>query len=355
MPSNSDGTHSHTGASKQIGASNVTLPPLILGTGPLGGLFSAVDKFDALDVFEEAVQSGITAFDTAPFYGHGLSEQRLGFFLESNTSATDALVSTKVGKILSTDSPSQNGSPWARHGDFGIRFDYTSEGIRKSLEASCQRMLRGKFDMAFVHDIDRRTHPEKFEEYLDVVLGESLPTLYELAGEGRVGAVGVGVNETDPALRIVEHGQVDCVLLAGRYSLLEQQPIEEFLPLCRERGVTVVAGGVLASGILATGPTDGSLYDYAAAPQGVLDRVSALQALAETHGVPLGAAALQFVLAEPAVSSLCLGVRSVAELQQLIGWYRTEIPTGFWTALLDRGLIDERAQLPHTTKGQVPN
>lgn len=337
--------------STRVGASNVALPPLILGTGPLGGLFSPVDKADALAVFAEAVQLGITAFDTAPFYGHGLSEQRLGFFLESNAATADALVSTKVGKLLTAGAAPQSGSPWARPGDFGIEFDYTREGIRRSLEASCQRMLRGRVDMALVHDVDRRTHPERFDEFLKIVVEESLPALRELAAEGRVGAVGLGLNDTEPALRVLETGELDCVLLAGRYSLLEQQPLDEFLPLCRERGVTVIAGSVLASGILATGPTQGALYDYAEASPEILGRVSALQAVADDYGVPLGAAALQFVIAEPAVSSLCLGVRNVAELRQLVDWYRTAIPVEFWTTLRDRELIDERAHLPHEAKG----
>lgn len=339
------------GPTARVGTSNVVLPPIVLGTGPLGGLFSPVDKADALAVFAEAVQLGITAFDTAPFYGHGLSEQRLGFFLESNAATADALVSTKVGKLLTAGVAPQSDSQWARHGDFGIEFDYTRDGIRRSLEASCQRMLRGRVDVALVHDIDRRTHPERFEEFLKVVVEESLPALHELVAEDRVGAVGLGVNETEPALRILETGELDCVLLAGRYSLLEQQPLDEFLPLCRERGVTVIAGSVLASGILATGPTPGARYDYAEASPKILDRVSAIQAVAEDYGVPLGAAALQFVLAEPAVSALSLGVRNVAELRQLVDWYQTTIPGEFWTTLQNRELIDERAHLPHEAKG----
>lgn len=324
-----------------------------MGSAPLGSLYAHVSDEMARDTVHRAWDAGIRFFDTAPFYGYGLAEHRIGEALREKPRGAWTL-STKVGRLLrpSTTFPAADGhatgaDSWVRPLPFEPVFDYSAAGIRRSLEDSLQRLSTHRIDIALVHDIGRYTHGALHERYWEqLTLGGGLRELESLRHEGLIGAIGLGVNEWQVVLDTMEHADLDCVLLAGRYTLLEQGALSPFLDTCVKRQVGVIVGGPFNSGVLATGASTGAKYDYAAAPPDVIERVRRLQQACDEFKVPLAAAALQFPLAHPAVMSCIPGPRDAAEFAQIVQWLRHEIPPGLWPALRNRGLIDAAAPLP---------
>lgn len=326
------------------GAFDVTV--VGFGGGPIGNLFSAVPAAEVDGVIDAAWRSGIRTFDTAPLYGHGLSEHRIGHALMERPRA-DYVLSTKVGRTLI---PSPRGTfdtgLWVDVPPLRAAYDYSFDGVRRQVEDSLQRMCQDRFDILLVHDIDRYTHGnDQSERFREAVEG-AFPALVRLRAEGMVRAIGVGVNEADVCADVVRQVDVDVVLLAGRYTLLEQRPAGDLLPLCLDRHVAVFLGGVFNSGILATGAIPGAMFNYAPAPQAVRDRVSRLKALCRDHDVELPAAALHFALAHPAVKQAILGMRSVAQLNQITSGLGQAVPDGFWSDGRERGLIAPDAVTP---------
>lgn len=324
------------------------LTTLGLGTAPLGGLFASVDEADAHATLDLAWQAGIRYFDTAPFYGYGLAEHRVGAALRGHPRSAWTL-STKVGRLmrpLPRDTGTVEairGNDWARPLPFEPVFDYTAAGIRRSLEDSLQRLGVSRVDIALVHDIGRYTHGEEHARYWQQLTdGGGLRELQALRSERLVGAIGLGVNEWPVVMDTLAHVDLDCVLLAGRYTLLEQGALSPFLETCRQREVGVIVGGVFNSGVLA----GGAKFDYLDASPEVIERVRRLDATCREFGVPLPAAALQFPLAHPAVVSCLSGARNAAELRQTLDWMRLDIPAALWAALAERGLVDAAAPLP---------
>jgi len=321
-----------------------------LGGAPLGNLFRAVSDREAHELVRCAYAAGARYFDTAPHYGHGRSERRMGDALR-DFSRDDFLVSTKVGRLLVASA----NAPRDQHGyvdtlPFLQRYDYTAEGVRRSLTESLQRLGLARVDFACVHDIDRATHGEKHAERLADALDGGLPALGALKAEGAIAGYGLGTNDVAICLQMLRHADLDVILLAGRYTLADQSALPELLPECERRGVAVVLGGPFNSGILATGahPRDGSapFFDYATAPSAVIDRVSAIERVCVEHGVPLAAAALQFPLAHPAVTCVLPGARSAAEFERNLGLASLPIASAFWDALREQRLVDECAPLP---------
>ncbi|MFD5320554.1 aldo/keto reductase [Streptomyces sp. NPDC127098] len=295
-----------------------------LGTAPIGGLFRAVDEEQAVATLEAAWECGIRYFDTAPHYGAGLAEERLGAFL-SGVPRAEVVVSTKVGRLLRPGA--------ARPGDEGffgapprVRVrDYSADGVRRSLAESLERTGLDAFDLVLIHDPDEHWEPAVREAY---------PALAALRAEGAVRAVGVGMNQTAMLERFVAETDVDCVLVAGRYSLLDRAAADGLLPRCAERGVGVLVGGVFNSGVLAD-PAPGATFDYAPTPPATLRRARRLAEVCAGFGVPLAAAALRFPLRHPAVSGVLVGARSAAEVAANAGHAAREIPEELW-AELDR-------------------
>lgn len=316
------------------------------GGAPLGNLFSLVTERQAELTLRAAWDAGIRLFDTAPFYGRGLSERRIGAFLQRQ--ARDSYVlSTKVGRLLVASGAPVDGGDYRDVPSYAVVYDYSADGARRSLDESLRRLGLDRVDIAYIHDIGTDTHgPDQPRRYREALNG-AYPALAALRAQGVVRAIGLGVNDWRVCLEFLCDADPDCFLLAGRYTLLEQEPLAGgLLAECGRRGVSLVIGGAFNSGILATGPVDGAKYDYQPAPPSVLDRVRAIDVVARAHGVALAAAALQFPLAQDSVGSVVVGARSAAEVAQNMAMLATSIPPDFWAELKAKGLLDRTAPTP---------
>lgn len=314
------------------------LPALGLGCAALGNLYTAVTDADAAATLSAAWDQGIRYFDTAPYYGHGLSETRLGRFL-SGSEAAGALVSTKVGRSLRASAGEVPDTGFVDAAPFTPYFDYSADAVRQQLDGSLTRLGRESLDLVLVHDIGAQTHGGAHAEIFSAALGGALPALAALRTQGVVGAIGIGVNEVEVCLETLAYADLDFILLAGRYTLLDQTAAAELLPLCQRRGVQVIVGGPYNSGVLA----GGDHYDYAAVPSPIVARVSRLRAVCSAHGVSLAAAALHFPLLHPAVVSVVPGARSVAEVTANAAYLREAPPAALWVELRHEGLLPEAA------------
>ncbi|WP_405995394.1 aldo/keto reductase [Streptomyces sp. NBC_00986] len=307
-----------------LGRSGATVSRIGLGTAPLAGLFSAVGDEQATATLDAAWAAGVRYFDTAPHYGAGLAERRLGSFLADTGRPRDGFtVSTKVGRLLVPGDAAPGDE--AFHGERGlVRVrDYSAEGVYRSLAESLERSGLEAFDTVLIHDPD--------DHWEEAVTG-AYPALARLRDQGAVRAIGAGMNQTAMLTRFVTETDLDCVLVAGRYSLLDRGAADVLLPLCAEREVGVLVGGVFNSGILAD-PSPGATYDYAPASDEVLLRARSLAERCAAHGVPLAAAALRFPLRHPAVTGVVLGARSPLEVTENIAHATTEIPAELWAEL----------------------
>ena len=318
------------------------------GAAMLGNLYQPMSDSDAHDTLAAALDAGIIYVDTAPRYGHGLSERRVGDVLRGRS---DTTLSTKVGRLFRANAAlggiaERNGfhSPMP----FEAVYDYSYDGIMRSYEDSLQRLGLARIDILYVHDIGRLTHGDGHSRTFAELTGGGFRALEELRASGAIAGFGLGVNEWEVCLEALACSDLDIVLLAGRYTLLEQGALARFLPVCVERVVSVVIGGAYNSGILATGTRSGEtpLYEYGPAPEPVLERVRRLEAVCNEFDIPLAAAALQFPLAHPAVVSVIPGLGSVARVVQTIDLYRMEIPPDFWARLRGTGLLPPDAPLP---------
>lgn len=295
------------------------VPRIGLGTAALGGLFAAVDDKTAARTIDRAWERGIRFFDTAPLYGHGLSERRVGRALAGRP-RDEFVLSTKVGRVLRDGAPADPGqSFWKGAPAANAVFDFSFDGVLQSLEESLERLGLDRVDVVHIHDPD--------DHYADALRG-AYPALARLRAEGIIRAVGVGLNQAALAARFAEEVELDCVLLAGRYTLLDRSAAD-VLPLLAELGVAVIAAGVFNSGLLAGGTT----FDYEVAPHETVQRVAQLDAVCATHGVTLKTAALQFPLRHAAVTSLLLGPRSVAELDENLDLLEAPVPDELWREL----------------------
>ncbi|MFC5522366.1 aldo/keto reductase [Polaromonas jejuensis] len=318
-----------------------------LGGAPLGNLFSAVSDEDARALVEGAWASGCRSFDTAPHYGHGLSERRLGDALRRHP-RDDYVLSSKVGRVLTPDAAALT----AQHGyvdilPFNQSWDFSIAGTRRSVEDSLQRLGLPRLDVVYVHDPDAATHGARAPEVLRQVIDETLPALQQLKKEGLVRAIGLGTNDVAVVLQVLSEAELDVLMLAGRYSLLDHSALPELLPQCVARGVRIALGGVFNSGILATGVRDGTpSFNYAPAAREWVERTARIESVCEAHGVPLRAAALQFPLAHPAVEIVMLGARQVAEWDDAQAMLQHPIAPQFWESLRAQGLLPAGAPTP---------
>ena len=314
--------------SVRLGHSDVYVTRLMLGCAPLAGMYAPVEGTRAEAVLEASWEEGVRAFDTAPQYGVGLSEERLGAFLADHA-VGEAVVSTKVGHLLvDADDGVQDGDLFYGAPSRKLVNDYTKEGVRRSIADSLGRLGRDHVDVALIHDPDR---------YAGLALTEAYPALKELRDEGVVGAIGVAMNHADVLTWLVERTELDCVLVAGCYSLLDVQAADRLFPACQERAVSVLAAGVYRSGILAD-PRPGTHLDYAPAPGSVIERVDQIRSICDRYGVPLAAAALQFVLAHPAVTAAVVGSASAHEAHENAAHFRSRVPEELFEELAGAGL-----------------
>jgi D-threo-aldose 1-dehydrogenase len=327
--------------------SGLCVTELGLGGAPLGNLYESVDNAEAINTVIVAYESGIRYFDTAPLYGHGLSERRIGTGLAGRCRA-DFVLSTKVGRLLRPEATATvDGGLYVSPPPFSGRYDYGYDATWRSLDYSLHRLGVSHIDVVFVHDLDRRNHaPDELEDHYRTTLGGAHRALAEMRDQGVISAFGLGVNEWEICERFLRDGDPDCFLLAGRYTLLEQDPLESFLPLCQQRDVSIIIGGPYNTGILATGSRPGAYYDYEPAPDDVRAKVSLIEHVCEAFDVPLAAAALRFPLGHPSVSSVIPGARNAAEVLSNIRLMATDIPDEFWSALKTEKLIREDAPVP---------
>lgn len=318
---------------RPVGKTDLQVSEISFGCAPLGNLYRPVTEEAAQEVLAAAWDAGIRFFDTAPHYGGGLAEERLGRFLQTKR-RDDYVISTKVGRILHSV-PKEEAEDHAFVDAHPVRleYDYSGDGIMKSLEASHKRMGLDRFDILFVHDIGEFTHgKEKNAGHMKAFVDSGIKRLDDLRDQGVIKAWGVGVNEVEVLLEIMGHTDLDCILMAGRYSLLDRSAERDLLPLCRERGTSFIIGGVFNSGILATGPVPGATFNYAEADEDVRARVAALETLAKNAGTDLATAALQFPFGEPVVASVLLGTTKVSSLKRNLDSLDKLVPASFYAA-----------------------
>lgn len=333
--------------SRALPRSGLSVSALGFGAAPLGDLFAVLDERAAVETVVAALNAGITLVDVSPLYGHGLAEHRIGTALRQ-FSGPRPVISTKIGRVLDPFQSRGNGSGYLGGLPHGARFDYSADGVMRSLEQSLLRLGIDRIDIALIHDVDVWTHGDQAESRIREALDGAYPALERLRRAGIVSAIGVGVNEADICARFARETDMDAVLLAGRYSLLEQPALDDFLPLAVEKRIGVMLGGVFNSGILATGAVPGAKYNYQPAPAVVLARVQAIEAVCARHAVPLRIAALHFALAHPAVSSVVLGAVTPDEVRANVAAGAARVPPALWTELKASGLINPDAPTPET-------
>lgn len=321
----------------KLGRTGLNVTRLGLGTAPLAGLYEAVGKSRALATLQRAYELGIRYFDTAPLYGHGLAEQRTGVVLRRHR-RDEFTLSTKVGRLLRPGEPSPDGQFRGTPKVIPV-FDFSYDATMRAFEESRQRLGIDRVDILFIHDPD---------EYYDDALHGAYRALAKLRDEGVVGAIGAGMNQSEMLARFARETDMDCFLLAGRYTLLEQGALKELLPLCEQRNIAIVIGGVFNSDLLAN-PRPGAHFNYEPASAQLIKRAQEIGELCARWEVPLKAAALQFPMAHPTVASVLIGVRSTEHLEENVRLFELEIPDGLWAELKARQLLDETAPVPEST------
>lgn len=310
---------------------------LSFGCSGLAGMYKPVSTSEALDVLDTAWQNGIRYFDTAPHYGNGMSEHRLGSFLRDKS---EWILSTKVGRVLSpTPNPPAIVNGFHNTLPFDQRFDFSYDGIMRSVEGSFNRLGLNRIDILYVHDIGDPGAGTDTPVHRSELLGSGARALEQLKSQGIVGAVGLGVNTVEICEDLIGRMNIDLILLAGRYTLLEQSARDRLFPICLNHNIRLVIGGVFNSGILATGPVDGAHYDYAPAPQNIMDRVAAIQAICTRNDVPLAAASLQYPDRNPLVASTLVGTSNSASLIRNTEQFNMPLPSGLWDDLKAEGVI----------------
>jgi D-threo-aldose 1-dehydrogenase len=328
---------------RRLPRTDLSVPVFGLGCAQLGGLFQPMSEDGAAALVQAAWDEGVRFFDTAPYYGYTQSERRLGAAL-AHRPRQQFLLSTKVGRVMVADTSVRPGDDgFAEPLPFRPWYDYSHDGVMRSFEDSLQRLGVAQVDMLFVHDIGRVTHGDRHAHYWEQLTQRGgFRALETLRREGRVQAVGLGVNEWEVVRDALQEADLDVSMLAGRYTLLEQESLAPLLDESVRRGHAIVVAGPFNSGVLA----GSGHFNYGRAPESVLERVRQLDAVCREFEVPLAAAALQFSLAHPAVVSCMAGAHDAAQLRQNIAWLQHPVPDALWLALRDRGLVDARAPLP---------
>ncbi|REL36041.1 aldo/keto reductase [Thalassotalea euphylliae] len=334
-------------AQRKIGNTDLVIDTLGFGCAPLGNLYQPISDHDARALLDNAWQAGFRYFDTAPHYGQGLSERRTGDLLRADQDH-DYVLSTKVGRLLKPAGYAKERHSYQSPMPFDIHYDYSYDGIMRSFEDSLQRLGLDTIDILYMHDIGEVTHGEANNHHFPIAMQGGYKAMAELRQQGLVKAIGLGVNEYQVCEQALDHGDWDCFLLAGRYTLLEQESIHTFLPKCKQRNCSIIVGGAYNSGILATGTKKGGTlyYDYEPAPEHVIAKVKKLEALCDEFQIPLAAAALQFPLAHPSVASVIPGMGNAKRINQTLELFNTNIPAEFWQQLRVQQLVGDNVPLP---------
>ena len=331
----------------RLGNGGLTFTELGFGTAPLGNLYKAISDGEARATLDAAWEGGVRYFDTAPLYGLGLSETRLNPFLRDKP-RDSYILSTKVGRLIEYCSPEHRAGvgKWFNVPQRRENFDYTYDGVMRSFEHSFSRLGVDQIDILYVHDLCAFSHGSKAASDMRVkefFAGRGYEAMISLRDQGMVKAIGGGVNEWEVCQNLAERGDFDLFVLAGRYTLLEQKALDSFLPLCEARGIGIITGGPYNSGILATGAKPGSFYNYDPAPQGIIDRVNAIEVVCSDHNVRMVDAAFQFPLLHPAHVAVIPGGQGADEMAGNLQAAHADIPTELWVDLKAAGLMREDA------------
>jgi D-threo-aldose 1-dehydrogenase len=333
---------------RRIGTTGLEVTVFGFGAAPIGGFRATIPEAQATATVEAAVAEGVGFFDTSPFYGYGRSELRLGAVLRG-VPRDSYVLSTKIGRVMRPMKQGErieglrpNGLP------FAPRFDYTYDGVMRSLEHSYLRLGLNRIDIVFIHDVDlwSLNDPAMVDRHFAEVMDGGYRALDALRRDGTIGAIGCGLNDSGMCARFAAAGDFDCMLLAGRYTLLEQGALADFMPIAERKNISVVIGGPYNSGILTGNVGADSKYDYAAAPAPIIEKARRLETVCARHGVPLPTAAIQFPLAHPAVAAVIPGALSPAEVEANARHLRAAIPAALWDELRHEGLIDPAAPVP---------
>jgi D-threo-aldose 1-dehydrogenase len=311
----------------RLGTTSLEVTRLGLGTAPLGDLYEAVSDDVAAATVRTAVDLGLGLVDTAPLYGNGSAERRVGHALAS-ADRSSVIVATKVGRLLRNVD--------GVRGEVSAVFDFSYDGVMRSVEESLERLGLDRVEILHIHDPD---------DHHDEALEGAYTALDRLRSEGSIGAIGAGMNQAEMLARFAREGDFDCFLLAGRYTLLDQGGLAELLPLCVERNISIIAGGVYNSGLLAD-PRPGARFDYEPASAALVARALQLREVCDRHGVPLKAAAIQFPLGHPAVATVVIGARSPGELNENVAMFQHPIPAAMWDELRAEGLLPQEVPTP---------
>jgi D-threo-aldose 1-dehydrogenase len=315
-----------------VGKTDLKVSAVSLGCSGIANLYVEVAEPDAAALLDYAWQRGIRYFDAAPHYGRGRAEERLGAYLSAKPRES-YVVSTKVGRVLRAGPKLTEADGFLSPLPNAVHYDYSAAGIRESFEGSCDRLKTNRIDIIYVHDIGTLTHGSNNPAHLDALLGSGLPELERLKAEGRIGAIGLGVNETQVCLEVMAHHDLDVILLAGRWTLLDRSAEAELVPLCENRGTSLILGGIFNSGILATGAVDGAHYDYGSASQSILAHVRHLERQCADEQVPLATAAMQFGLSRPCVASVLIGTGKTSSLKRNLDALAAPFPASLATTL----------------------
>jgi D-threo-aldose 1-dehydrogenase len=332
-------------STRAIGRRDVAVSQLGVGTAPFGS-FAHEDSDDTIgDAFSQLYAAGLRYFDTAPFYGLGLAEHRLGACLRT-IDRRSLTLSTKVGRLMKPVDGGVARGVSAAIPPFEVAFDYSYDGTLRSLEHSLQRLQTNAVDIVLIHDVNRRWQGDLVEERYREAMDGAHRALHDLRAQGVIKAFGVGVNDWSILLRFAADGDFDCFMLAGRYTLLDHSALDTFMPDCQRRGISVLMAAPFNSGILATGARAGATFFYVEAEAEIMTRTRRIEGVCERHGVALAAAALQFPLAHPVVASVVTGMRSVGEVRANLEHCRAAIPRAFWDELKHEGLVAAQAPVP---------
>jgi D-threo-aldose 1-dehydrogenase len=323
---------------RPLGRTGLMVSALGFGTAPLGDLYGKVDEAAAVDAIVSAAESGMTLIDTSPHYGNGLAEHRVGAALR-RIGRDRVVLSTKVGRWMTPSSEPPMWGGFQGGAPFAPTLDYSYDGTMRALEQSYLRLGTERIDIALIHDVDRRNHGDAVDARFREAVAGAWKALERLRDAGAIRAIGIGVNESEMCRHFAEACDLDCVLLAGRYTLMEQGALDAFLPLAIERGIGVMLGGVFNSGLLATGPVAGARYDYDVATPPVLERARRIEAICKDHGVALPVAAVAFARLHPAVSSVVLGGVNAGEVGRNLAGWSAPVPATLWANLKAEGLI----------------
>lgn len=332
---------------RRVGRTALELPVLGFGSAHLGELYAKVDEADSRATLEAAWNAGVRYYDTAPWYGRGLSEHRVGGFLRTKPRA-EFQITTKVGRTLHRpkDPKSFDRSPWTGGLNFEVNFDYTYDGIMRSYEQALQRLALDTVEALVIHDLDAGFHGDKQAGYEKQLKDSGMRALAELKGSGDIQAFGMGINNNEALETIATEVDLDFCLVAMPYTLLDQASLDKGMKTCLDRNISVIIGAPFASGILVTGSGAGAMYAYGKAPPDVQARVRGIEDVCKAHNVKMPVAALQFVLAHPAVVSVIPGAAKPSEVEANVAALSAEIPAAFWADLKTQGLLHPDAPVP---------